>query len=144
MHEELGIALRHWQIDVVRHVLQRVGSVSGRRLKRLLFLIDRELCRRFGDTAFSWKLYKYGPTSREMFHTLDDLEYYGSIVSRATDDDIIYENASTAPIELPQEVREVVDEVLETWGGRSFEELAEYVNSLEEVAKTPPGRKLLC
>jgi uncharacterized protein YwgA len=67
------------------------------KLMKLLFLIDRELHRRFGSTVFRWKMYKYGPFSREVLDVLDNMEVYGSVVVKVADYAIIYELASTAP-----------------------------------------------
>jgi hypothetical protein len=93
------------------------------KLMKLLFLIDRELHRRYGAAVFRWKMYRYGPFSREVLDVLDDMEVYGSVVAKVTDDAIIYELASTAPAELPQEVKEVADQILEAWARRSLDEL---------------------
>jgi uncharacterized protein YwgA len=113
------------------------------KLMKLLFLIDRELHQRFGATVFRWKMYKYGPFSREVLDILDDMEIYGSVVAKVTDDAIIYELASTAPVELPQEVKEVADQILETWAHESLDDLLTYVYNLEEVKKAWPGKPLL-
>jgi hypothetical protein len=116
--------------ELVRYVLQH-GPVGRRRLMKLLFLIDWELCRRFGSAVFRWRMYKYGPTSREVLHILDDMEEDGSATARAADDDIIYELAPAAPpAELPPEVEEVADQIIEMWMRRSLGELAEYANRL--------------
>ena len=113
------------------------------KLMKLLFLIDGELHRRFGSTVFRWKMYKYGPFSREVLDVIDDMEVYGSVVAKVTDDAIIYELASTAPVELPQEVKETADKILETWARRSFDDLLTYVYNLEEVKEAWPGKPLL-
>ena len=131
-----------YKADLIRYVLRR-GPMARTKLMKLLFLIDRELYRRFGATVFHWKMYKYGPFSREVLDTLDDMEIYGSVVSRAEEDAIIYELASTAPADLPQEVKEAADQVLETWAHRSLDELLTYVYSLEEVKEAWPGKPLL-
>jgi len=113
------------------------------KLMKLLFLIDRELHRRHGATVFRWKMYKYGPFSREVLDTLDDMEIYGSVLSRVEGDAVVYELTSTAPAKLPQEVKEVADQVLETWAHRSLDDLLSYVYSLEEVKEAWPGKPLL-
>jgi len=113
------------------------------KLTKLLFLIDGELYQRFGAAAFRWKMYKYGPFSREVLDVLDDMEVYGSVVAKVADNAIIYELASTAPAELPQEVREVADQILEAWARRSLDELLTYVYNLEEVKEAWPGKPLL-
>ena len=78
-----------------------------------------------------------------MLDVLDDMEVYGSVVAKVADDAIIYELASTAPAELPQEVREVADQILEAWARRSLDELLTYVYNLEEVKEAWPGKPLL-
>jgi uncharacterized protein YwgA len=113
------------------------------KLMKLLFLIDRELYRRFGATVFHWKMYKYGPFSREVLDTLDDMEIDGFVVARVEEDVIIYELASTAPADLPQEVKEAADQILVAWARRSLDELLTYVYNLEEVKEAWPGKPLL-
>jgi len=138
----VNVALDAYKADLVRYVLRR-GPMARTKLMKLLFLIDRELYRRFGATVFRWKMYRYGPFSREVLDVLDDMEVYGSVVAKVTDDAIIYELASTAPVELPQVVKETADKILETWARRSFDELLTYVYNLEEVKETWPGKPLL-
>jgi uncharacterized protein YwgA len=132
-----------YQAELVRHVLQR-GPMTHPKLAKLLFLIDRELYKRFGATAFRWRMSKYGPLSCEVLDAVEELETDGLVVSRFANGAVIYELTSTAPAELPQEVKEVADKVLETWAHRSLDDLTEYINELEEVKKTSPGRRLLC
>jgi hypothetical protein len=118
--------------------------MGRRRLVKLLYLIDRELCGRFCCAMFSWKLYRYGPTSREVLNALDDLLDRDVVDVVATSDDVVYRLVSATAAGLPRGVRKAADKVLETWARRSFEELAEYVNSLEEVRGAWPGKRLLC
>ncbi len=138
----MDVAFDAYKADLIRYVL-RSGPMVRSKLMKLLFLIDRELYQRFGATVFRWKLYKYGPFSREVLDVLDDMEVYGSVVAKVTDDAIIYELASTAPAELPQEVREVADQILAVWARRSLDELLTYVYDLEEVKEAWPGKPLL-
>ena len=138
----MNVALDAYKAYLIRYVLRR-GPMARTKLMKLLFLIDRELHRRFGATVFRWKMYKYGPFSREVLDVLDDMEIDGFVVARAEEDAIIYELASTAPAELPQEVKETADQILETWARRSFDELLTYVYNLEEVKEAWPGKPLL-
>jgi hypothetical protein len=112
------------------------------KLMKLLFLIDRKLYQRFGATVFRWKMYKYGPFSREVLNVLDDMEVYGSVAAKVNDA-IIYELASTAPAELPQGVKEVADKILAVWVHKSLDDILTYVYNLEEVKKAWPGKPLL-
>jgi len=119
------------QVDLIIYVLRRGGGAMARgKLMKLLFLIDRELHRRYGAAAFRWKMYKYGPFSREVLDVLDAMEIYGSVVSRAEEGDVVYVLTSTAPADLPQEVREAADKILGEWAPKSLDELATYVNGL--------------
>ena len=128
--------------DLIRHVLRR-GSMPRAKLMKILFLIDRELYRRCGATVFRWEARKHGPFSRDALDTLDSMEIYGSVVSRVEGGAVVYELASTADASLPEEVREAADRVLGEWAGRSADELADYVFSLEEVRGARPGGPLL-
>jgi len=132
-----------YQAELVRYVLQR-GPMPHAKLVKLLFLIDRELCQRFGSMAFRWRTYKYDPLSCEVLDVVEELERDGFVVGKFVDGAVIYELTSATPAELPQEVREVTDQVLETWTHRSLDDILTYVQSLEEVRKTWPGRRLLC
>jgi hypothetical protein len=138
----VNAAFDAFKVDLIIYVLRR-GSMARTKLMKLLFLIDRELHRRHGATVFRWKMYKYGPFSREVLDTLDDMEIYGSVLSRVEGDAVVYELTSTTPAKLPQEVKEVADQVLETWAHRSLDDLLSYVYSLEEVKEAWPGKPLL-
>ena len=138
----MNVAFDAHKADLIRYVLRR-GPMARTKLMKLLFLIDRELHRRFGSTVFRWKMYKYGPFSREVLDVLDDMEIDGFVVAKVTDDAIIYELASTAPAELPQEVKETADKILETWAHKSLDELLTYVYNLDDVKETWPGKPLL-
>jgi len=126
-----------YQVDLIIHVLRRAGSTPRRKLMKLLFLIDRELYNRFGATAFSWKAYKYGPFSRDLLDVLDAMELHRSVEGRAEGGDIVYELTTTAPADLPQEVKEVADRVLDVWAGKGLDELAEYVNAFITPGRPP-------
>jgi hypothetical protein len=126
-----------YQVDLIRYVLRRAGPMPRAKLIKLLFLIDRELHRRYGAAAFRWRAYKYGPFSREVLDVLDAMELYRSVEARAEDGDVVYELASTAPADLPQEVEEVADGVLDEWGQKSLDELAAYVNGFIVPGRPP-------
>ena len=138
----MDIVFDAYKAELIRYVLRR-GPMVRTKLMKLLFLIDRELYQRFGATVFRWKMYKYGPFSREVLDVLDDMEVDGFVVAKVTDDAIIYELASTAPAELPQEGKEAADKILETWARRSLDELLTHVYNLDDVKKTWPGKPLL-
>jgi hypothetical protein len=126
-----------YQVDLIIHVLRRAGPMARARLMKLLFLIDKELHRRYGATAFRWRAYKYGPFSREVLDVLDAMEIYRSVEGRVEGGDMVYVLATPAPADLPQEVKEAADQVLDEWGRKSLGELAEYVNSLIVPGRPP-------
>jgi len=128
-----------YQVDLIIYTLRRAGPMPRSKLMRLLFLIDRELYHKFGVTAFHWKAYKYGPFSREVLDVLDAMALYGSVRSRAEGGDIVYELTTTAPADLPQEVRETADQILGEWAQKSLDELVVYVNSLIVPGRPPLG-----
>jgi hypothetical protein len=126
-----------YQVDLIMYVLRRAGPMPRAKLMKLLFLIDRELYRRYGAAAFRWRAYKYGPFSREVLDVLDAMELYRSVEARAEGGDVVYELASTAPADLPQEVKETADGVLDEWGRKSLDELAAYVGGLITPGRPP-------
>jgi uncharacterized protein YwgA len=126
-----------YQVDLIIYVLRRVGSAPRRKLMKLLFLIDKELYNRFGVAVFHWKAYKYGPFSREVLDVLDAMELHRSVEGKVEDSDIVYELTTTASADLPQEVREVADKILDEWSSRSVDELAEYVNAFITPGRSP-------
>jgi uncharacterized protein YwgA len=132
-----------YQAELVRYVLKR-GPIAHIKLVKLLFIIDRELYRRFSVAAFHWKMYNGGPLSCEVLDVVEDLERGGFVISKWADGAVVYELTSTVPSKLPQGVREVVDQILETWIHRGLDDVAEYIKSLDEVRGTPPGKRLLC
>ena len=69
-----------YKADLIRYVLRR-GPMARTKLMKLLVLLDRELCQRVGSTVFRWKMYKYGPFSREVLDVLDDMEIDGLVVA---------------------------------------------------------------
>jgi len=126
-----------YQVDLIIYVLRRAGPMPRAKLMKLLFLIDRELHRRYGASAFRWRAYKYGPFSREVLDVLDAMEIYRSVEARAEDGDIVYVLATSAPADLPPEAREAADRVLDEWGRKSLDELAEYVNGFIVPGRPP-------
>jgi hypothetical protein len=126
-----------YQVDLIIYVLRRAGPMARGKLMKLLFLIDRELHRRYGASAFRWRAYKYGPFSREVLDVLDAMEIYRSVEARAEDGDVVYVLATSAPADLPPEAREVADRVLDEWGRKSLGELAEYVGNLITPGRPP-------
>jgi hypothetical protein len=126
-----------YQVDLIMYVLRRAGPMARARLMKLLFLIDRELHRRYGAAAFRWRAYKYGPFSREVLDVLDAMEIYRSVEALAEDGDIVYVLTTSAPADLPPEVKAAADQVLETWAHRSLDELAAYVNGFIVPGRPP-------
>lgn len=135
------LRLHDYRHALILYVLQRTGPMGRRRLVKLLFLIDRELCNRYGASAFRWVLYKYGPLSWDVYNTLDDLEELGLVEKEVAEDDIVYRAAAGG--EPRREVEEAADAVIEKWGGRRFDELVSHVNGLVEKAWRR-RRNLLC
>jgi len=126
---------------LIAYVLSR-RSMARTKLMKILYLIDRELYMRRGFTVFQWKLYKYGPFSRGVLDTLDELEDEDVVEAVVEGDALVYRLLRPLP-EPPSEGREVADRVLDTWADRELEELIKYVYGLEEVREAWPGKPLL-
>jgi hypothetical protein len=110
--------------DIILYIVSRFPRGVGRtRLMKLLFLVDafsaRELGR--GVTGVEWRRWRYGPFSREVLDALDELVDAGLLAV-----DVGPEARYVAlrePPALPEEVRRVVDRVVEEYGFLPLREL---------------------
>ena len=128
------------RIDVVTYVLSKLKKCGRTKLMRLLYLIDRELAQRGYEPLFNWVLWWYGPFSRDVLDVLELLENLGLIYSIPSKYGKIYALDVEDNIVLDKELREIIDQILNTWGYRKLSEILEYIYNLDEVRKT----KILC
>ncbi len=133
--------------SVVLRLLELVGRpVLKTELVKLLYLVDRELARRGHGPLFEWRLWLYGPFSREAVDLLDLLEGWGHVeVRRETDEHLRVKSwyrATVRPAPLPWHLEETVSSVVDQWRNKRLDELLDYVYSLPEVREARLGEKV--
>jgi hypothetical protein len=134
---------RHYDVDLIRYVLKS-KPLCRPTLMHLLYLIDREVCLRYGKYMFEWEMTYAGPSSSDVVDIISHMIKYRAVVPNAELGFVVYELKSTAPIELPDELRAIADEVLHTWGDKELDDLVNYVQSLDEVKDSKQGERLRC
>ena len=134
---------RHYDVDLIRYVL-RLRPLCRPTLMHLLYLIDREVCLRYGKYMFEWEMTYAGPSSNDVVDIVSHMIKYRSVLPNAELGFVTYELKSTAPIELPDELRAIADEVLHVWGDKRLDVIMSYVQSLDEVKNSKPGERLRC
>ncbi|MFZ8810742.1 MAG: hypothetical protein ACO2PN_21865 [Pyrobaculum sp.] len=134
---------RHYDVDLIRYTL-RIRPLCRPTLMHLLYLIDREVCLKYGRYMYNWEMTYTGPSSSDVLDIINHMVKYRSVVPNIELGFVIYELKSNAPIELPDELRTIADKVLDTWDHRKLDELMEYVRSLDEVGDSKLGDRLYC
>jgi hypothetical protein len=110
----------------------------------LLYLVDREVCLKYGRYMFDWEVVYAGPSSSDVVDIINNMVKYRAVVPNAELGFVVYELKSTAPIGLPDELQAIADRVLETWGRVTLDELVTHVQSLDEVKNSKQGERLRC
>jgi hypothetical protein len=134
---------KHYDVDLIRYVL-RLRPLCRTALMHLLYLIDRDVCQKYGKYVFDWEMTYAGPSSGGVLDVVNNMVKYRAVVPNAELGFIIYELKSTAPIELPDELRAIADKVLDTWGHKKLDELMGYVQSLDEIKNAKQGERPRC
>ena len=132
----------------IRRLLEVLGRPASRtEIVKLMFLVDIELSGRGHRPLFTWIRWHYGPFSRQILDSLDDLEENGLVqVERYIDlwtltvRKIEYQvpEKSSSMILRDHAVEEAVEKIAKEWRDRSLDELVRYVYSLPQVR----GKKL--
>jgi len=136
--------------SIVLYLIARYCRVAGKgitrtRLMKLLFLVDYMYWKRCGRklTNLEWRMYLFGPFSREVLGILDELEDGGKAVVKEIERGVYLYKAYEEPANLSEAVKSLVDEVVEKFGKLSLDELLNYVYSLDEVKRTGIGEVIL-
>jgi uncharacterized phage-associated protein len=135
---------------LILYLVTRYYRVTGKgigrtKLMKLVFLVDYLYWKRFGKRLLDvkWVKYLYGPFSKAVLDTLDELEREGIIGIVELDKGITLYTALYNNIKLSEEAKKIVDEVVENFGKLSLDELLKYVYSLDEVRGRDPGEEML-
>lgn len=140
------VDLKKLVLYVVSKYVSKTGYGIGRvRLMKILFLVDYLHSKRFGCklTNIEWRLWLFGPFSREVFDALDELELSGELVLERTERGGLFYYTMMKPAKLGEEVERFVDEIINQYGLKPLEELLEEVYSIEEIRSARLGDRIL-
>jgi len=129
--------------NAVLYMIKKYGPLESRMIRYITYLVDRELYRRYGHSLFKWKLYKYGPVSSELYKVLDEL-WMGDLVDRRiVDYGVVYEYVGSGSVEIPVEVKEVIDYVMGVTSVMTDDEIIEYVFKIDNLHNRIPGEVII-
>jgi hypothetical protein len=97
---------------VVLYVVVRLGEVDIKRLMYVMYLIDHEIYYIAGFTLFEWKYVFSGLRSFDVYDVVDSLVDLGYLEKEVGDKDIVYRVRGERRVELPKQLKDVVDKVL--------------------------------
>lgn len=140
------VELKKLILYVVSRYVSRTGYGIGRvRLMKVLFLVDYLHGKRFGSklTGVEWRMWLFGPFSRDVLDTLDELELSGELALERTEGGGFFYYATVRPARLDKSVERLVDEVIERYGTKPLEELLKEVYSIDEVRSAELGDRIL-
>ncbi len=114
---------------------------------KLLFLADYKALYVLGRraTGYRWVKWLYGPFSREVLDDLDAL-YEKDVmdVEESVEGWVFYRPTSAnVRVRIPEDVRRILDWVVDEYGGRSLEDVLKEVYGLKEVRSTEMGEEIL-
>ncbi len=125
------------EAEIIRYILSKLPDQHPFRLSRLLFLIDIEYYRRNGDklTRFYYQLYPeafYIEGFPEFLQTVEGVEKIVEYDDEGKPVRGYFRLTADLPINLPDDIRKRVDDVIERYGALSDAELNRAVISLPE------------
>ncbi len=129
--------------DIILYVVSRFPRGVGRtRLMKLLFLIDAMATRKLGYsiTGIEWRRWRYGPFSREVLDALDNLVKSEKLVLDAGPE--IRYRALCDPPELSENIRVIVDRVVNEYGFLPLRDLLRRVYEEYNIDKIGLGEKI--
>jgi len=129
--------------NIILYLVSLFPRGAGRlRIMKLLFLVDAEAKKRYGYTVtgVDWRSWRYSPFSREVLDVLDELAREGTLIADAGSE--VRYIALDEPPKLPDEVREVVDNVVRKYGFLPLRELLKKVYEEYGVESLGLGEKI--
>ena len=111
------------------YMVAQLGEVDVKRLMYLAYLVDSELYYLCGFTLFEWRFVYSGLRSFDVYDVVDELVDLGYLDKVVRENDIVYRfRREEVRFELPSQLKDVVDKVLEkTRGIDELEQLEEHV-----------------
>ncbi|ABQ47733.1 conserved hypothetical protein [Thermotoga petrophila RKU-10] len=121
--------------EVIRAILRKTGPILKTKLLKLLFLVDYYAIKKIGKqiTDLDYKKYFYGPYDKNFELVLNKMYVEGLI---HTEEHIIEPGPfETGKINLSNEEKEILDEVLQKYGEMTLNEVLEEIYKLDEIKK---------
>jgi hypothetical protein len=111
---------------VVMYVVAQLKEVDVKRLMYVVYLVDRELYYLCGFTWFTWRYVFSGLRSFDVYDVADELVDLGYLDKEVKEADVVYRFVREGvEVELPKQLKDVVDKVLEKV--KDVKDLEEYV-----------------
>ena len=137
-------------MKLLRNVVLRILEVAGQplhktKLVKLVYLVDRELTRRGRRPLCRWRLWLYGPFSKELLDVLDWLEARGDVEKRVEVRDLVVTvtyRAVRGADPLSPTLEDVVRSVVAEWADAPLDKLLEHVYNLPEVRAAAFGEEI--
>ncbi len=127
--------------NVVLYIISKFPRGIGRtRLMKLAFIIDSVSLRKRGKRVFGgeWVRWYFGPFNKAILDALDDLLRIELVDIVPTPASVRYVSLGN-PRSLPDDVRGIVDEVIEEYGFKPLNELLDEVYGKWGIKKIPLG-----
>ncbi|WP_338251856.1 Panacea domain-containing protein [Pyrodictium abyssi] len=126
------------------YIVSRFPRGIGRtRLMKLLFLVDAVAAERLGRvvSGVEWRRWRYGPFSKEVLNVLDEL-VEEALLALDPGPEVRYV-ALAEPPELPGDVKEVVDYVVDRYGFMPLTELLKEVYDRYDIHGMAMGERII-
>jgi len=127
--------------DVVLYIISKFPRGIGRtRLMKLAFIVDSMSLGRLGKRVFrgEWVRWYFGPFNKTILDALDDLLRIELVDTVPTPASVRYISLGN-PRSIPDDVRRVVDEVIEKYGFEPLDKLLDEVYRKWNIKMIPLG-----
>lgn len=128
--------------EVIRAILRKTGPILKTKLLKLLFLVDYYAIKKIGKqiTDLDYKKYFYGPYDKNFELVLNKMYVEGLIHTEehiSSKGNVYYliepGPFETGKINLSNEEKEILDEVLQKYGEMTLNEVLEEIYKLDEI-----------
>ncbi len=130
---------------ILRYVTFRRLGMGRVRLMKLLFLVDYKSFENngFKITNVKWIKWFFGPFSKEVLDSLDELVYDGYLMIERSDVGKFYSPLSTYKFKLEDDKVKLIDNIIREYGFLPLDELLRRVYSIDLVRKAKLGDMIL-
>lgn len=117
--------------NLIVYMVSRINNLEHKKLTKLLYLVD-EYAIKDGGIPITWleyKAWRFGPVATEIFDIKDTekniFSEYVSVKKSADNTNILISLVEFDESEFSKYDMEIIDEVIETFGTKSFKELVD-------------------